>query len=263
MEQLELRYYPREEIAEALSVKVTSHNFKRDVENILSKWGYGYNYLNRRGVEILSKPETAEEKLAEIIYRGYGVDIQINSFQFACFIAAFTDIEGFESMPWGAREKEIYQKYGFYVNDRTLRNWTARLIDNGFVAKLAEYSVWRTRFEGNRKIREPITESEYNELDEFYKRRSELFEMHYADNIKLGISPEEAKNAAWTTTYKDLWTEFDCCYYYCKTFVLSAFSKSNEIDFKEVYELVQVIAAAAQRSDETEPFTSQSKEFVF
>ncbi len=74
MNQLELRSYPRAEIAEVLSVNIKdSGHFKRNVENKLSKWGYGFHY-ETAAVEILSKPETPEERLAEILYRSFGFD---------------------------------------------------------------------------------------------------------------------------------------------------------------------------------------------
>ncbi len=74
MEQLELRSYPRAEIAKVLSVNIRdSRHFKRNIENTLSKWGYGFRY-ETAAVEILSKPETPEERLAEILYRGFGFD---------------------------------------------------------------------------------------------------------------------------------------------------------------------------------------------
>ena len=79
MEQLELRFYPREEISEIVHVRLDSNNFGRDVTSTLKNAGYGCEYKARRGVFILSKPETPEERLAEILYRGFGIDIQINA----------------------------------------------------------------------------------------------------------------------------------------------------------------------------------------
>ena len=75
MEQLELRFYPREEISEIVHVRLDSNNFGRDIENKLSNAGYGCEYKARKGVLILSKPETPEERLNEILYLGYGISI--------------------------------------------------------------------------------------------------------------------------------------------------------------------------------------------
>ncbi len=104
-----------------------SRHFKRNVENRLKKWGYRYNYKTA-GVTILSRPITAEERLAELLIRQYNIDVQINSYAFACFITAFSDIDGFDSMPWGERAKVYYDYSGVSMDERTLRNWCSKLI---------------------------------------------------------------------------------------------------------------------------------------
>ena len=266
MEQLELRFYPREEIADALSVKITSHNFKRDVENTLSKWGYGYNYLNRRGVEILSKPDTPKEKLAEIIYRGLGIDIQTNPLQFAFFITAFTDIEGFACQPWAQRVEEYYKRYGVLVSDRTLRNWCHQLIEQGAIAVMGgEYSAWRTYVDSksSRRIREPIEEIDKTEMEDYYNRRSEIFAEKFAELRNSEKDEREARKQAWSETYSQLWSEYECCFYWCKTFSLSAFSNSK-VDLREIYELARELADENE-SPKEEQITPklQSDEFVF
>lgn len=193
MEQLELRSYPRAEIAKVLSVNINdSRHFKRNVENTLSKWGYGFRY-ETAAVEILSKPETPAERLAEILCRGYGIDIQIFPEQFACFIAAFTDIEGFDSMPWAERAAAYYGYYGICVNERTLRNWCSQLIDRGVIARMGGSTRWRTYFEGNRKIREPIEEIDEVEMQSYFERRGELFKEHYISHLEREEKPREAR----------------------------------------------------------------------
>lgn len=261
MKQLELRSYPRAEIAEVLSVNINdSRHFKRNVENKLTKWGYGFHY-STLAVEILTKPETPEERLAEILYRGYGIDIQIFPEQFAYFIAAFTDIEGFNSMPWGERAAAYYDYYGIYVSEKTLRNWCSQLIARGVIVKVGGSTKWRTYFEGNRKIREPIDEIDEVEMQNYFERRSELFKEYNKSFLDSGMSPKEARMVAWKNAYQALWAEYSCCYYYCKDFSLSAFS-FNEIDTREIYELVAEIAAAAPPRTEPSP-PAPTTEFVF
>ena len=53
-------------------------NFARNVKAKLKKWGYGFHY-DTPAVDIVSKPETPSERLAEILYRGFGINIQINA----------------------------------------------------------------------------------------------------------------------------------------------------------------------------------------
>ena len=264
MKQLELRTYPRAEIAEVLNVRINdSGHFKRNVENKLSKWGYGFHYTTA-AVEICSKPDASAERLAEILYRGFGIDIQIDPVQFACFIAAFTDIEGFSSMPWEEREMEYRKHYGFAPDVRTLRNWCSRLIGCGIIAKAGCSTQWKTFYSGGQKCRTPVCGEEEKQLQKYYQRRGELAAMHYAKELESGQAPKAAKAQAWKKAYHDLWAEFGCCYYYCKYFALSAFSTEAQIDLQEIYELVQELAAPALQSADEEPQPQPGeRRFVF
>ena len=73
------------------------------------KWGYGYDWT-RGGATITYVPNTPQEKLKEILIRRFRLNIQVDMYAFACFITAFTDVPGFDCMPWKVREEE-YQKY--------------------------------------------------------------------------------------------------------------------------------------------------------
>ena len=244
MEQLELRFYSREEIAEITSVNINdSGHFSRDVRRELSKWGYGYQYIRNKGVEITSKPETPEERLAEILIRAYNIDIQIDPVQFACFISAFTDIESFHCMPWGEREDVYHARYGFAPDDRTLRNWHSRLMRCGVISTFDYSTAWRTEVFRGSKIRTPITGDEEEELkmQEFFDRRKELVAQNYNNLLQYGLSPKDAKKMAWTQAYDTLWKEFHCCYYWCKSFTLSAFTPDDKDVLCEIHELVQEI----------------------
>ena len=264
MEQLELRRYPREEIAKVLSLNIKdSRHFKRNLESKLSKMGYGYHY-EYEAVEILSLPNDPKKRLAALLIEGCGIDIQVDVVQFACFLSAFIDIDGFESMTWKKREFLCSKYYGTTVCDRTLWNWCSQLIDSGVIAKTGGYTKWRTYFDGNRKIQEPIEEIDEVEMDSYFERRGALFKDHYITALERGLPPKEARDAAWKETYVDLWAEFQCCFYYCKTFTLNAFSESDEVDIREVYELAHELAAAAPPPIEASTAAPQSSNvFVF
>ncbi len=64
-----MRFYGRAEIAEITNISIAAHNFSRDVKDTLAKWGYGYDWINRRGVTITYVPTTSEERLQEILVR--------------------------------------------------------------------------------------------------------------------------------------------------------------------------------------------------
>lgn len=74
MQQLEIRKYNRQEIADLLELDSKNQNFKRNLENKLNKWGYKYIY-SKNIIEITYQPTTAKEKLTEIMIRKYKLDI--------------------------------------------------------------------------------------------------------------------------------------------------------------------------------------------
>ncbi len=198
MEQLDLRFYPREEISKVLHVRLDSKNFGRDIENKLSRAGYGCRYIKRKGVLILSKPETPNERLTEILYLGLGISIQINAEQFACFIAAFTDIDGFDDMPWNKRLKLYNEYYGYHFSqDRTLRSWCSQLLEKGVIVKAGATTRWRTYYEDGKKIQEPIEEIDEVEMQSYFERRRALFKDNYIAALERADNPRAARKAAW------------------------------------------------------------------
>ena len=239
MQQLAQRFYSRSEIAEILGVNIKdSKHFKRNVENKLNKWGYGYHY-ETKGVTILKCPTAAEERLAEILIRQYNIDIQINPYAFACFITAFSDIEGFDSMPWEERALAFYDYSNISMDARTLRNWCSKLIGQKIVDKSRSGSYWRTDITSSKqKIRTPVSAEEARP---YFARRAELVEAGIKENRLAGMSPKEASAAAWNRAYEALWAEFKCCYYICKTFSFTAFTEQDNEILQEVYELVDEI----------------------
>ena len=251
MKQLELRRYSREELAEIFTLDIHSHNFARDVRNKLENSGYGFDRKDqpRDGIRILSKPEKPQERLAEIVYRCFGVDIQVDAVQFAYFLSAFTDIDGFEAMPWAERELVCRNHYGTSAVEKTLRNWCHQLLEKQIITKCVESAAWKTTIVGKKKMRERILPDNREVVWDYYNRRSEIFAEEYKEILPLALSrgetSQKARNEAWSATYKRLWQEFDCCYYYCKCFVLGAFTDQYTEELWEVYELSQQLAAEA------------------
>lgn len=240
MDQLELRVYPKDETAEVLSVNINdSDHFARDVKRKLMKWGYGFDYT-KSAVTILSKPETPIERLKELLYRGFGIDVQINAVKFACFVAAFSDIPGFNSMPWAKRESSYNAYYSIWVSFRTMQNWMNWLKDLGIVTQQRGSTAWRTYYDHGLKKRELVGQDGRAAMEEYYKKRQMLVEQLNKGNIEKGMTADAAKKAAWDETYKVLWDSYGCCYYWCKNLVLSAFSEKG-IDVREVYELISEI----------------------
>lgn len=67
-------------------------HFAEKVRRYLDNRKYGYDY-SRKGVSITSIPETAEAKLAFLLRNSLGLDNQVDAYDFACFINAFSAID--------------------------------------------------------------------------------------------------------------------------------------------------------------------------
>lgn len=213
----------------------TSH-LKRNIEIKLKSWGYKFNYIPRKGVEIISQPTSPQERLTEIMIREYGLDVQIDIKAFACFIYAFSDIEGFSAMPWKLRTEAINAAYGVNVCERTLRNWCDKLINTRTIEKSnGEKTYWRTSRINGETFRDLVSGNEELErkMRSYWVERNELL-----------------KEYNWNEAFGVLWNKYHCCYYSCKTFVLSAFDNIGQ--FQEIYELIEVIMAAAAAEGTTE-----------
>lgn len=241
MKQLELKTYTRREIAEVLSLNLAdSKHFKRNVEAKLTNWGYEFVFPPRGNITITRKPESSEEKLKEILLRRLKLDSQINPLHFACFIFAFQDIEGFASMPWEERAMELQSHYGVSVSDRTLRNWCSQLLEKALIAKVDDRTHWKTEIMNGIKTRTPIQQGDA-EMTQYFSRKSALITYYKTEGEKAKIPAKELKNFAIKLAMKDLWEEYHCCYYTCKTFLFSAWEDDEEPFFQEVVELTHDI----------------------
>ena len=205
----------------------------------LEKWGYEYDY-SRSGVEITGKPDLPEEKLKEILIRKLNLDVQINAYDFACFLCAFTDIGSFDSMPWEERAEQMQLKYGVDVTDRTLRSWCKRLIGNDIIQKCGRETFWKTQRFGKEKYRTPIAADD-EEMAQYFQKKSEYLAVARLAAEEAGKTGKEAAASAWDATYKSLWREFGCCYYACRGLLFNAIEEDYIF---EIYELAQEIAAA-------------------
>ena len=257
MEQLEKRFYNLDELSEITGINRKSKNLKRDVENTLTKWGYGYDWISHRGATIIHIPASPEERLREMLVRQFHVDIQVDMFSFSCFVTAFSDVEGFDNMPWGVRRDILYELTGKYYDERTLSNWARKLLEQEIMIKGTVGSFWKTEIEDNRKIRSSVPKEE---VDSYYKRRTELLDELTEEykHVHPKASDREARKAAWGAVYDYLWAEFGCCYYSCKTFHFTAWNKQG--DLAEVYELTREISGKEGRYDQLRNKHVQSPE---
>lgn len=133
------------------------------------------------------------------------LDVQTKPLHFACFISAFQDIEGFESMPWEERAEQIATYYDIKsVCDRTLRNYCHKLLDKDLIGKVDERTCWKTEIIDSVKIRTPVQQGD-KEMAEYFSRKYELINDLKRKCFSLGLRPKEANKIAWTEAMKILW----------------------------------------------------------
>lgn len=227
MKQLEERFYSLDELSEAIDRKRDSH-FAGNAKADLTKWGYQWEWKNGRGVVITKAPQTAMERLAEIMNRRFGLDIQVDVYAFACFMWMLLMVDGFNSMPWPVRSEEIEYEFGVKVTERTLRRWSSRLLATDNLHKSQDCTIWRTERYGEEVIRDSVDDNDADYI-RYKSRKSELI----TEYMKLGLN----KSKAYGEAFKQLWREFGCCYYSCARLTLNAVQE----DIDEIAELAMQI----------------------
>lgn len=225
MEQLEVHAYERQEIAEIMGLKTSSHNFLRDVKSRLDAWGYDYETPWGGAVIISRKPETAKERLAEIMIRLFNLDIQIDTLDFACYLDFMLNEPDAKNMPWTLRHEKIMGNYGMDISEITLRRWTNRLIECGVMFKspfAQDAEWWMTTITLGEKDQDPVPDDMRHLIPEYFQRRHEL----YKETLKVKGGD---KQAAWKETFQQLWQEYGCCFYRCNCLEINGIS-TDEID---------------------------------
>ena len=88
MNELENRFYSRAEISEATGIPASASQFARDVKKKLTDEGYAYKWINRRGVQILSRTVTPLMELKKLLVECLGLSSQIDALDFARYLQA-------------------------------------------------------------------------------------------------------------------------------------------------------------------------------
>lgn len=220
-EKLELRFYPREELAKIAGLDAKGHNFSAQMKRSLDLWGYEYEFKPRHGFTITRVPTTPEERLIEILRRDIGIDTQINPLQFSCFMSACVAVPDFLEMPWRKRETMIREYFDVIVTDRTMLNWRNKLeASNYLYISIAERTLWHTIVRDGRKVQEKA-DPESEEYKNYSKLRSGILAGYEA----MGIPSRSVWGDMVHQLYKD-----HGVYYYCKKIEFNGF-KLKELDY--------------------------------
>lgn len=224
MKQFEKRFYPRNELSEILNIDLQNKHFADKVKSTFTKWGYTFEY-SRKGLTITAIPETAYEKLSEMMIRNYNLDVQVDVYDFAIFtFCLLEDIDGFASMPWECRSNYLNETWNVNVNDRTLRNWCNKLLATNTVIKdKNQKTYWQSYRVGDIKYQEELEGGKANpQWKKYWKRFFELKE--------LGCKDIGGK----------IYGELGYCVYSCATFAFGAFDDTGVLE--EMLTLIAEIA---------------------
>lgn len=219
-ERLEMRFYPREELAEIAGLDAHDHNFSATMKRTLTLWGYEYEFKPRQGFTITKIPTTPEERLIEILRRDVGIDTQVDPLQFSCFMSACVIVPDFLAMPWRTREIMLREYFDVVITDRTMMNWRNKLEASNYIYPYHSVrTLWHTVIRDGRKVQEKADPE-----SEEYKTYSALRSGILAGYEAMGIP----SRSVWGDMVHQLYQEHGV-YYYCKSIEFNGF-KLKELD---------------------------------
>lgn len=241
MQQLEKRFYERSEIAEILDIDAKSQNFKRSARNKLTNWGYSFSEV-KKGFRITRAPETAQERLSELMIRIFDIDVQVDVYAFACFINLFSCYEEFSTMPWDERVKDMKKLCNVDIAASTLKKWYQKLDKLNLVSRdKTDKAYWQTSRVDGVKLRRMVDGNEHldKEMKEYFAHRKELITNHISSALASGEKNYKKITAeAWEEAQKILWSTYQCCYYSCGKISLNIIGECAQ----EIFELVEEIS---------------------
>lgn len=235
MEALENRWYSRDEISTVTGIDKSANQFARDVKKKLTKEGYAYEWVNRKGVRILSRTIPPQMRLKEILVSRLGLNSQTDAEDFAQFIIALVREEDFASMPWPTKERVLAERCGHNIDDSTLRRWAGKLYATGNAERFKKRTIWHTYTDENGiKQQEKADEDAYKAYCAHRSAALEQIKQHDAQRGK------PAKRSAYSRMVSQLYAEYGY-YYWCPEIVLNALGD----DIDEIIALVDEIVMSS------------------
>ena len=235
MIELENRFYSRAEISEVTGIPASASQFARDVKKKLTDEGYAHEWINRRGVQILSRTVTPLMKLKRLLVERLGLSTQVDALDFAQFLVAIMTVPGFDSMPYPVREEVISDICGHNIDDGTLRHWMSRMYSSGNAYREKNGALWHTyEDEFGMKRREPadLNGEDYKTYCDL--RTQTLEAIKKAD--EESNAPLKVRKKAFKRMLTSLYDDYGC-YYKCPEITLNAIGD----DMPEIIRLVEEI----------------------
>ena len=235
MNELENRFYSRAEISEATGIPANASQFARDVKKKLTDEGYAYKWINRRGVQILSRTVTPLMKLKKLLVERLGLSSQIDALDFARYLQAIMFEPYFASMPYETKEMVISDICGHDIDDGTLRNWTSKLYGSENAHREKKGALWHTYKDAHGIKRQEPADPDSEEYKTYCDWRTSTLEAIKKADEECNASPEERRKA-YGKMLSCLYDRYGC-YYWCPEITLNAIGD----DMPEIIRLVEEI----------------------
>lgn len=251
MVTLEKRFYPLAEMREIMNTQR-----KETITNNLTKWDYRYEWIPRKGVNIIETPDISspEQQLKSLLMRKLDLDARADYKAFAAFFFKTMDDELFLTTPWETRAKILNQEFGIEISDRVLRKYNAKLVEKNMMVKADDvYEYWYTVYVGGEKCQDVVNDTDANDVatmeDWFNKRKQYLQEADIEYSKAIGEEGSINPNR-WKIAMNKLWETTKTVYYKVKGWQFNAF---EDKDIQELYRLsALVIGDIELKADEVE-----------
>lgn len=251
MVALEKRFYPLAEMREIMNTQR-----KETITNNLTKWDYRYEWIPRKGVNIIETPDMSspEQQLKSLLMRKLDLDVRADYKAFAAFFFKTMDDELFLTTPWETRAKILNQEFGIEISDRVLRKYNAKLVEKNMMVKADDvYEYWYTVYVGGEKCQDVVNDTDANDVaameDWFNKRKQYLQEADIEYSKAIGEEGSINPNR-WKIAMNRLWETTKTVYYKVKGWQFNAF---EDKDIQELYRLsALVIGDIELKADEVE-----------
>ena len=167
------------------------------------------------------------------------LDNQVDAYDFACFINAFSSIDGFDAMPWITRTAIFNHHYHNNVSKPTLERWHHHLVESGNMVKFAKGALWRTFKDEDGYIVQKRVEPDSQEYQEYCEKR-----WAYLNGSGFDGADKETRKNTWGSMVYNLMPDYGV-YYYCPSSILNALGDQAE----EIARLVAQVMAERQEAE--------------
>lgn len=238
---LEKKFYSLAEMKKLMDTKR-----KETITNNLTKWGYHYEWIPYKGVNIINTPNSGnpEEQLKSLLVNKLDLDVQTDFKAFAAFFYKIMDDELFLTTPWETRARILKDEFNIEISDRVLRKYNAKLVSKGMMVKDdSTFEYWYTTYVCDQKVQDVVWESRDEDVEamqDWFNKRKEYLEQADVEYQKAVGEADSLNPNRWKIALNKLWDETKTVYYKVKGWSFNAF---EDKDIQEIYRLSALVIA--------------------